>query len=161
MAEIDLSSSHTPWTPLPRMVPWDQVGDGSVFDPMPAQGLAPDVVWQDRSRVPGFYGQSVQYSLQALFGWVTQLHDPNLVLVVLGDHQPARSASGPDANHLVPVSFVTADPAVLARTDSWHWQGGLLPSPTAPVWRMDAFRNRFLDAFDEPSPLAVAARGHP
>jgi phosphatidylglycerophosphate synthase len=162
MAEIDLSSSHTPWTPLPRMVPWDQVGDGAVFDPMPAQGPAPDVAWQDRSRVPGLYGQSVQYSLQALFGWVTQMHDPNLVLVVLGDHQPARSASGPDANHRVPVSFVTADPAVLAATDSWHWQGGLLPSSTAPVWRMDAFRNRFLDAFDEPSLLPVAApdQGH-
>jgi phosphatidylglycerophosphate synthase len=160
MAEIDLSSSHTPWTPLPRMVPWNQVGDGSVFDPMPAQGLPPDVAWQDhRSHVPALYGESVQYSLRALFGWVTQLHDPNLVLVVLGDHQPARSASGPDANHLVPVSFVTADPAVLSRTESWRWEGGLHPSPTAPVWRMDAFRNRFLDAFDEPSLLPVAAPG--
>ena len=24
----------------------------------------------------------------------------------------------------------------------------VLPSPTAPLWRMDAFRNRFLDAYD-------------
>ena len=32
MAEIDLVSSHTPWTPLPHLVPWDQVGDGSIFD---------------------------------------------------------------------------------------------------------------------------------
>ena len=38
MAEIDLISSHHPWTPLPHMVPWDQVGDGSVFDGMPEQG---------------------------------------------------------------------------------------------------------------------------
>jgi hypothetical protein len=34
MAEIDLVSSHTPWTPLPRMVPWHRVGDGSVYDGM-------------------------------------------------------------------------------------------------------------------------------
>src|SRR5262249_55421910 len=27
MAEIDLVSSHTPWTPLPTMVPWNKVGD--------------------------------------------------------------------------------------------------------------------------------------
>jgi phosphatidylglycerophosphate synthase len=157
MAEIDLSSSHTPFTPLPSLVPWDQVGDGSVFDPMPAQGLPPDMAWRDQETVRALYGQSVQYSLQALVGWITQLHDPNLVLVVLGDHQPAATVSGIGANHRVPVSFLTADPAVLARTDPWHWQSGLLPSPDAPVWDMDAFRNRFLDAFDAFSPLAVAA----
>ena len=38
MAEIDLTSSHTPWAPLPVMVPWDKVGNGSIFDPMPARG---------------------------------------------------------------------------------------------------------------------------
>ena len=36
MAEIDFVSSHTPWTPLPRLVPWSEIGDGSVFDPQPA-----------------------------------------------------------------------------------------------------------------------------
>ena len=40
MAEIDLVSSHTPWAPLPHMVDWDKVGDGSVFDGMPAQAAS-------------------------------------------------------------------------------------------------------------------------
>ena len=31
MAEIDLTSSHIPWAPLPAMVPWNKVGDGSIF----------------------------------------------------------------------------------------------------------------------------------
>ena len=44
MAEIDLVSSHTPWAPLPHMVPWNQVGDGSIFNGMPAQGQSPKVV---------------------------------------------------------------------------------------------------------------------
>ena len=30
MAEIDLVSSHTPWAPLPHMVDWNAVGDGTV-----------------------------------------------------------------------------------------------------------------------------------
>ena len=42
MAEIDLVSSHTPWAPLPRLVDWSRVGDGSIFDPMPAQGESPE-----------------------------------------------------------------------------------------------------------------------
>jgi len=147
MAEIDLVSSHTPWTPLPKMVPWDQLGDGSIFDPMPAQGLTPAVAWRDSETVRQLYGQSIQYSMQSLISWVTRLHDKNLVLILLGDHQPATTVSGAGANHEVPISFVTSDPAVLARIASWHWQDGLLPSPTAPLWPMDAFRNRFLDAF--------------
>ncbi|HEY3687886.1 MAG TPA: CDP-alcohol phosphatidyltransferase family protein [Streptosporangiaceae bacterium] len=147
MAEIDLVSSHTPWTPLPRMVPWDRLGDGSVFDPMPAQGLTPDVAWRNTATVRGLYGQSIQYSLRALTSWVTRAHDDNLVLVLLGDHQPSVVVSGADANHRVPISVVAKDPGVLARIAPWHWQAGLLPGPNAPVWPMDAFRDRFLTAF--------------
>ena len=35
-AEVDLVSSHTPWTRIPRMVPWSDVGDGSIFNHIPA-----------------------------------------------------------------------------------------------------------------------------
>jgi phosphatidylglycerophosphate synthase len=161
MAEIDLVSSHTPWTPLPHLVPWEQLGDGSVFDPMPAQGLKPGVAWRNPETVRRLYGQSIQYSLQSLVSWVTRLHDPNLVLVLLGDHQPSTTVSGAGADHQVPVSFVTADPAVLDRISSWQWQDGLLPARDAPLWPMDAFRNRFLDAFDGAAGTAVppSARG--
>jgi hypothetical protein len=151
MAEIDLSSSHTPWTPLPSMVPWNQVGDGSIFDAMPEQGLTPKIAWQNSETVRQLYGQSVQYSMQALLSWVTGLHDNNLVLVVLGDHQPSTTVSGAGADHQVPISLVASDPAVLDRIATWNWQDGLLPSPDAPVWRMDTFRNRFLDAFGTPA----------
>lgn len=147
MAEIDLVSSHTPWTPLPRMVPWDEIGDGSVFDPMPAEGLTPAAAWRDTATVRRLYGRSIQYSLSAVVSWITHLHDPDLVLVLLGDHQPSVTVSGPHADHQVPVSFVARDPAVLDRIAAWHWQAGLLPGPAAPVWRMDAFRDRFLTAF--------------
>src|SRR5207248_10551575 len=94
MAEIDLVSSHTPWTPLPRMVDWNKVGDGSVFDGMPAQGQSAAAVWRDPNQVRTAYGQSIQYSLTALITFVQTFHDNNLVLVLLGDHQPATVVSG-------------------------------------------------------------------
>ncbi len=147
MAEIDFVSSHTPWTPLPHLVPWASIGDGSVFDPQPAQGLSPAVVWQDPRHVQQVYGQSIQYSMSSLFSFLTTFNDPNLVLVVLGDHQPASVVSGTGANHDVPISIISKDPAVIDRISSWNWQPGMLPSPSAPVWRMDAFRNRFLSAY--------------
>ena len=36
-AEVDLISSHAPWTRIPRLIPWGDVGDGSVFDRVPAE----------------------------------------------------------------------------------------------------------------------------
>ena len=147
MAEIDLVSSHTPWAPLPHLVPWSAVGDGSVFGPQPAQGRSPSAVWQDSRQVQAGYAESIRYSISAFTSWVQQLHDPNLVVVMLGDHQPSHIVSGRHPGHDVPISIIASDPSVLSRVESWGWQDGLLPSPSAPVWQMDQFRNRFFSAY--------------
>ena len=147
MAEIDTTSSHTPWTPLPRMVPWNKVGDGSIFDPMPAESESAAAVWRNANTVRQFFGQSIQYSLRVLISWITQLHDKNLVLIMLGDEQPHTIVSGIGASHEVPISIIAHDPSVFRQIASWRWQDGLLPSRSAPLEPMDAFRNRFLKAF--------------
>ena len=147
MAEIDLVSSHTPWAPLPRMIPWNEVGDGSAFAGMPAEGSSPTEVWKSADQVRAAYGQSIEYTVNTLVSFVRTYPDPNLVLLVLGDHQPAKIVSGEGATHNVPVSIIAHDPAVLGRIAPWGWEPGLLPSPQAPVWPMDTFRNRFLEAY--------------
>jgi hypothetical protein len=147
MAEIDLVSSHTPWAPLPRLVDWDRVGNGAIFDGMPAEGQSPSAVWRNSKGVQAAYGQSVQYTLNSLITFVQHAHDDNLVLVLLGDHQPATIVSGTKSGHDVPITIIAHDPAVLDRISSWGWQDGMLPDPHAPVWPMDTFRNRFLTAY--------------
>jgi hypothetical protein len=147
MAEIDTTTSHIPWAPLPTMVPWNKVGNGSVFDPQPAQSESAATVWRNGNTVKQFFGQSIQYSLKALTSWVTELNDPNLVLIFMGDHQPHTVVSGYGATHEVPVSIVTRAPSVLKQMSSWRWQNGLLPNSGAPVQPMDAFRNQFLNTF--------------
>ena len=147
MAEIDLVSSHTPWTPLPHLVDPATVGDGSVYDGMPGEGIPPAIAWQNPATVRSLYGESIQYSLAALTAFITASHDPNLVVVMLGDHQPAEIVSGAHADHDVPVSLITADPGVLRATAGWGWVPGLRPAHDGAVWRMDRFRDRFLTAF--------------
>jgi phosphatidylglycerophosphate synthase len=147
MAEIDLESSHNPWVPLPRMVDPDELGDGSVFDGMPEEGQQRDDVWRDADLVKAAYVRSLQYSLDALTEFVERSEDDDLVLVVLGDHWPVTTVSGTTPGHDVPISVVANDPAVLRRIDAWGWQDGLRPQTGAPVWPMDAFRDRFLEAF--------------
>jgi phosphatidylglycerophosphate synthase len=157
MAEIDLTSSHIPWAPLPKMVPWSTLGNGSIFDPQPAESESAAKVSSNNNTVKQFYGQSIQYTMTALTSWVTELHDPNLVLILLGDHQPHTSVSGAGATHNVPISIVTRSPSVLKQMSSWHWQNGLLPAPSAPLEPMDAFRNQFLNTFSSKTPAAAVS----
>jgi hypothetical protein len=147
MAEIDLVSSHHPWTPLPNLIDWAQVGDGSVFDGMPDQGESAKSAFRDPDKVRALYGQSIEYTMSTLFSFLQTYPDPNLVLVVVGDHQPHTYVSGEHPGHDVPISIIAHDPAVMDRIAGWGWQDGMHPDPEAPVWRMDTFRDRFLTAY--------------
>ena len=155
--EIDLTTSHIPWAPLPTMVPWNKVGNGSIFDAQPAKSESAATVWRSTNTVKQFYGQSIQYSMTALTSWVTELNDPNLVLILMGDHQPHTAVSGPGATHNTPISIITRAPSVLKQMSSWHWQNGLLPAPSAPLEPMDAFRNQFLNTFNSKTPARDAS----
>ena len=153
MAEVDLLSSHAPWDAGPAS--WStgtRSATASVYDD------------PDRRRRPGRasccsatptgcatdYGSAIDYSLGTLISYVQTYGDDNLVLIFLGDHQPAPVVTGDGATRDVPVTIVARDPAVLDRISGWGWQDGLRPSPQAPVWRMDTFRDRFLSTFSSP-----------
>jgi phosphatidylglycerophosphate synthase len=140
-AEVDLVSSHEPWTQVPPLIGWNRVGDGSIFYKLPV-----DMAGQTDGPWPG-YGDSIEYTMSTLFSFVQHYARKNLVMVVLGDHQPATTVSGLGASHDVPISIIAHDPSVLRRIRGWGWVDGMRPSPQAPVWPMSAFRDRFLGAF--------------
>jgi len=157
MAEIVLLSSHAPWAPLPHLLDWNTLGNGKVYTGMPEAGESPDVVSRSRDRVRAAYLHSIEYSVSTLISYVRTYGTDNLVLVFLGDHQPAPVVSGEGASRDVPITIVAHDPAVLDRIAGWGWQDGLNPGAQAPVWRMDAFRDRFLTAFGS-TPATPPAR---
>ena len=147
-AEVDLISSHAPWTRIPQLIPWDDVGDGSIFDRLPVEEATQAALFGDAERARVAYGHSIEYSLRTIFSFVQRYGDDDLVLVVLGDHQPATLVTGhDDPSHDVPISVIAHDPKVIDQIAGWSWQDGMLPSPQAPVWPMAAFRDRFLTAF--------------
>ena len=148
-AEIDTVSSHEPWTPIPPLIPWSEVGDGSIFKRLPVDRTG------EKSTEQG-YGRSIEYSLRALFSFVEHYGRKNLVMIVLGDHQPAHIVSGYGVDHDVPISIIAHDPAVLSRMARLGWVDGVQPSRNAPVWRMNAFRDRFLGAFG-PQPASASS----
>lgn len=137
MAEIDLVSSHYPWTPPPPLLEWGSLGDGAAFT-----GPAPSGTGQKE-----VYAEAVAYSLRSLAGFVAHSGDQNLVVLALGDHQPNGSVTTDDSDRQVPVMLIARDPQVFARTADWDWDPGTVPGPAAPVWSMGDVRDRLFLAF--------------
>ena len=159
MIEAALISSHAPWVPIPPLLDWATVGDGTVFDEYARAGDPPVEVWKDPDRVRAQYLEAIHYSLATLASFVAERAHDDLVLVILGDHQPAPIITGSEASRDVPIHILSTDPAVLGAIDSWQWQTGMTPGAATPVWRMDAFYERFLRAFSgdvEPLPSSAA-----
>ncbi|WP_425580796.1 CDP-alcohol phosphatidyltransferase [Streptomyces thermospinosisporus] len=147
MAEIILTSSHQPWAPIPKLVDWEDLGDGSVFKEIEAAGKTPEEVLADPDGSREEYGKSIRYSVTSLVQWLERYGTEDTVLVFLGDHQPRPRVSGLNASRDVPVTIVAKDPKVLESIEDWKWTEGLRPAKDAPVWKMSDFRDRFLTAF--------------
>ncbi|MFL6080325.1 MAG: CDP-alcohol phosphatidyltransferase family protein [Ornithinibacter sp.] len=163
MAEVELTSSHGPWAPLPTTVDPKVLGDGSVFGPIQADAVTAAQLWSNRADVPGAYRTSITYSLTSLLSFVEGHDADDLVVVMLGDHQPSTIISGFGGDREVPVTVLARDPKVLDAISDWGWSAGLRPDQSAPVWPMALFRDRFLTAFSSPAPGAAppaAALGH-
>ncbi len=147
MSEIILTSSHQPWAPIPKMVDWNDLGDGSVFKAIQKAGNKPSDIIADSTRSKQEYGKSISYSVTSLTQWLERYGTDDTVLVFLGDHQPIARVSGENASRDVPISIVAKDPKVLSAITSWNWTDGLKPAHNAPVWKMSAFRDKFLTAY--------------
>ncbi|SMC64497.1 Phosphoglycerol transferase MdoB [Fulvimarina manganoxydans] len=145
MAEVALISSHAPWTPIPHLVPWEAVGDGSIFDEQAKAGDPPSVVWADPERVRLQYAKSIDYALETIGSYVSRF-GKDTVFIVLGDHQPASIITGPDASRDVPIHVIADDPAVLNRIADWGFARGMIPPEGPAAFRMDDFRERFTRA---------------
>jgi hypothetical protein len=146
-AQIELTSSHVPYTPIPRPVDWNALGDGSIFAPQVEGAVAGDQVLADGDLARAQYRTAASYSLSTLIDYLQRYGDDRTVLIFLGDHQPQTLITGEGVSHDVPITIVAKDPAVLDKIASWDWDPGLKPSAQAPVWPMEAFRDRFLTAF--------------
>ncbi len=148
--QVATGSSHAPWVPVPDLVAWDDIGDGSIFDPMALAGEPPDVVWRDRDRVRAQYRLAIDYALQVVLSYAA-LHAENPpLLIVMGDHQAAGFVAL-DERSDVPIHVIGPDDLVNRATRDWGLTKGLIPSNNAPVVPMNQMRDRILQSFTDPA----------
>jgi len=89
--QIALITSHAPWVPIPEMLPWDALGDGTVFNQWATQGPTPRELWKDYDDVRDQYRIAIDYSLQATLEHVARLGDDAPLVIVVGS---PRSMAG-------------------------------------------------------------------
>lgn len=153
-AQIALISSHAPWTPVPRMLDWDQLGDGTVFNEMAQEGDPPNVLWRDRDRVREHYRDTIDYTLQAVLDYAARQGDQPPLILLVGDHQ-AASSIGLDDRRQVPL-HVIGPPQLVERTLGWGLAPGLIPPADSPVIDMERLRDMFLRNFSGGTDVAPA-----
>lgn len=119
-------STHLPFRPTPpyepdwgRMLtaePYEKAAYDSAMDQKPE--------WFDLGSA---YADSVAYAFTYLAGYLRLREATDLVLVVLGDHQPAASVSGEGASWDVPVHVITARTDILNALRSEGFVSGVTP----------------------------------
>ncbi|MGB3408810.1 MAG: sulfatase [Jannaschia sp.] len=144
-AQVALATSHAPWVPVPDIIPWDEVGDGQVYNAVAVSGDPPDVVWRDRERVRVQYRLAIDYALRAVFEYAALHAGEPPLMIVIGDHQAAEFVAL-DRRPDVPVHVIGPTHLVDALSDIAPTPG-LVPADDSAVLPMDRLRDIVLTVF--------------
>ena len=141
-------STHLPFRPVPSYQPdWQRMLDNSPYDAADLKrSFAQTPAWLDMGES---YVAALQYALTSLGGFLLQRDDPGLVIVLLGDHQPAANTSGENASWDVPVHIITGNQRVLATLRTMGFEPGLAPR-RVPIGGMERLAPLLLRAFNAP-----------
>ena len=154
-------SSHTPFRPTPPyQADWDRMLTQQPFEAGTLEvSLTRPPDWTDLGPA---YTDALNYAFTWLAGYLEKHADSDLVIIVLGDHQPPASVSGASAPWEVPVHVITQRTDILESLQSDGLQPGLEPGrPTlGPMHELSA---ALLTVFDsgETSPRSASNRSVP
>ncbi|MGE0043132.1 MAG: hypothetical protein AB7H88_06770 [Vicinamibacterales bacterium] len=142
------STTHAPFGPVAPYLPdWSTVLDNP-FDPAEVARVLADK--PDLTNLRPSYTHAMAYEYTALAGYIREHAGDDLVMIVIGDHQPPAAVSGPGAPHDVPVHVITSRQDVLARLAGHGFRPGLVPARPA-IGRMHTLVPVLLDAFGGPT----------
>lgn len=139
------STSHTPFGPVPPYLQaWPRVLAKDAFEPADvahAMAATPDL-----SNLSPSYVRAIAYEFASLAGYLRAQSD-DLLMIVIGDHQPPAAVSGRDASRDVPVHVIGSRQPVLDRLREAGFRVGLEPLGPS-IGAMHELVPVLLDAFD-------------
>jgi hypothetical protein len=140
-------STHFPFSPTPPYQPdWPRMLTGKPYDgPDIVRAYAKQPDWMNFA--PG-YVDAVSYAYATLSGYLHEQADRDIVMILLGDHQPAAAVSGEGAPWDVPVHVIASRRPVLDRLLARGFRAGLTPERPS-LARMHELLPVLLDAFGD------------
>lgn len=138
-------STHFPFSPTPPYQPdWPRMLTAHPWTaPEIVHAYAGEPNWTDFG--PG-YVTAMSYDFAVLGGYLRQHAGRDIVMIVIGDHQPPAAVSGEHATWNVPVHVVTSRQAILDRLRAAGFRDGLTPERRA-LSRMHALQPILLNGF--------------
>ena len=141
-------TTHAPFVPTPPYQPdWARVLTSTPYDSEALDRAWS--TWPDWMNLGPSYLESLDYAFATVGGYLRLRADRDLVMILVGDHQPPALVSGAGASWDVPVHVIATRGALLDRLVRDHrFVEGLEPRSTA-VARMDTLLPVLLDAFGD------------
>ena len=149
------TSTHAPFGPTaPYQPDWSRFGSSEPYDPDAVKvALANEPDWLDLS--PS-YASSVNYAYASIGGYLRLNAGRDLVMVMLGDHQPAAAVAGEGASWDVPVHIIASRPELLDRFVARGFRPGMHP-PRQAIGPMHKLLPTLLEVFGS-APIGTAER---
>jgi hypothetical protein len=141
-------STHFPFIPTPPYQPdWGRIMAERPYDgPSIVRAYAQQPDWTHFG--PG-YVNAIAYDYATLAGYLRLRADRDVVMILLGDHEPAAAVSGEGAPWDVPVHVIASRPQILDRLRARGFHAGLTPARPA-LGRMHTLLPVLLDALSGP-----------
>ncbi|MCU1383135.1 MAG: sulfatase family protein [Acidobacteria bacterium] len=138
-------STHFPFIPTPPYQPdWTRIFDEHPYDgPSIVRAYAQQPDW---THFGAGYVQAIAYDYATLAGYLRLRADRDLVMILLGDHEPAAAVSGEGAPWDVPVHVIASRPQILDALSAHGFRAGLVPARPS-LGKMHTLLPTLLDAF--------------
>jgi hypothetical protein len=138
-------STHMPFAPTPPYQPdWKQITNEAPYD---AEALTR--AWSespDWLNLGPSYVRALDYTQQTLGGYLRLHAARDLVMILIGDHQPPAAVSGEGASWDVPVHVIASRREILDRLLARGFREGLTPM-TTPLMKIHALLPLILETF--------------
>jgi hypothetical protein len=146
------STTHAPFGPVaPYQPDWDKVMSKEAYDAAEVEKIlarAPDLV-----NLRGDYAHAMAYEFTTFAGYLRERATDDLVMILIGDHQPPAAVSGIDAPWTVPVHVIANSRSIIERLRHHGFTSDL--APTRPsLGQMHDLVPILLDAFASPGGTA-------
>jgi hypothetical protein len=143
-------STHVPFSPTPPyQSDWRRAGASAPFDQATVKSAY--LVQPDWNNLGPGYVEALSYDFEVFGGFLRDQAPRDLVMILIGDHQPLAAVSGENASWEVPVHVISNRSRLLERLIARGFRAGLTPEHP-PLGAMHTLLPVLLDAFGDQEP---------